>query len=177
VEVFEVMANWTAYLGAAIILTTILLLTFLRDKDIISIFKRLLQLLQGSHPASKPDLEKAAMGDETLVRTSRGQVNVKTREVSDEILVRTSGDPAFGGDHANVERTVIKETLVGIFGGHTNVDKGALMHETLLVRTFGNHAFVEKGAVINETLSRTFGDHGNMQKREEIEETLQTRTF
>ncbi len=173
------MANWTAYLGAAIILTTILLLTFLRDKDITSIFKRLLQLLQGSHSASKPDLEKAAMGDETLVRTSRGQVIVKTREVSDEILVRTSGDPAFG-NHANVERRTVKnETLVGIFGGHTrtNVDKGALMHETLLVRTFGNPAFVEKGAVMNETLSRTFGDHGNMQKREEIDETLQTRTF
>jgi hypothetical protein len=34
VTVFHVIPNWTAYLGAAIIVGTIILLTFVKDKDV-----------------------------------------------------------------------------------------------------------------------------------------------
>lgn len=51
--VFHVISSWTAYLGAAIILATIILLTFLKDKDIAKTFKRLLQLShRRRHPAA-----------------------------------------------------------------------------------------------------------------------------
>ena len=41
--VFHVIPNWTAYLGAAIIVATIILLTFIKDRDVASSLKWLLR--------------------------------------------------------------------------------------------------------------------------------------
>ena len=64
VAVFHVIPHWNSILGAAIILATIILLTFIKDQDLAKAFKRFMFKFSGSSSALKKPVDAEKGGND-----------------------------------------------------------------------------------------------------------------